>query len=76
MRVSKLVPKGSEVADDRLAIAENALEDLLSVLDRSKLQAFGGNAIELRQIIVLSVFFTELVDNVLANGFEQGLGGP
>ena len=55
MRITKRIPQRGEIADNRLTIAQNTLENPFTVLARRQVQAFRSLVVELGQIIILTI---------------------
>ena len=53
----------------------DTFENGFGVLGRREVQAFCRNVIQFRQIIVIPVSLSHFIDDMLANRFQEGLGG-
>lgn len=74
MGIAQLVSDCGKTADDGLAVAKNGFEYRLAVLAWSQVEAFCGNAIQLRQIVLGAVCATRFLNNMFADGFQQRFG--
>ena len=53
--VAELVAQSGKIADNGLAVAENALEYLLRVLGWREIEALGGCIVEFRQVVIVTI---------------------